>query len=53
MTLVLSNDDDREALSVKDCLDVMEQSYREQAASRAVNRPTSHSYLAHSLPKAT
>ena len=53
MTLVLNNDDVREALSVKDCLDVMEQSYREQAASRAVNRPTSHSYLAHSLPNVT
>jgi len=53
MTLILSNDDVRKALSVKECLDVMEDSYREQAASRAVNRPTCHSYLPHSLPNAT
>jgi ornithine cyclodeaminase/alanine dehydrogenase-like protein (mu-crystallin family) len=31
----------------------MEESYREQAASRAVNRPTCHSYLPHSLPNST
>jgi len=53
MTLVLSNDDVQKALNVKQCLDVMEESYREQAASRAVNRPTCHSYLAHSLPNST
>ncbi len=43
----------QEALNVKDCLTVMEESYREQAASRAVNRPTCHSYLPHSLPNST
>jgi len=53
MTLILSNDDVRKALSVKECLEVMEDSYREQAASRAVNRPTCHSYLPHSLPNST
>ena len=53
MTLILSNDDVGQALSVKECLDVMEDSYREQAASRAVNRPTCHSYLPHSLPNST
>lgn len=53
MTLILSNDDVQRGLNVKDCLAVMEESYREQAASRAVNRPTSHSYLAHSLPNST
>jgi len=53
MTLILSNDDVQKSLTVTDCLRVMEQSYREQAASRAVNRPTCHSYLAHSLPKST
>ena len=31
----------------------MEESYREQAESRAVNRPTTHSYLPHSLPNST
>ncbi|MGZ8488276.1 MAG: ornithine cyclodeaminase family protein [Candidatus Binatia bacterium] len=53
MTLILSNDDVDKALNVKDCLAIMEESYREQAASRAVNRPTSHSYLPHALPNST
>jgi ornithine cyclodeaminase/alanine dehydrogenase-like protein (mu-crystallin family) len=53
MTLILSNNDVAKAFSVKDCLDIMEESYREQAASRAVNRPTCHSYLPHSLPNST
>lgn len=53
MTLILSNDDVKAALNVRECLDVMEESYREQAASRAVNRPTCHSYLPHSLPNST
>ena len=53
MTLILSNDDVRQALSVSECLAVMEESYREQAESRAVNRPTTHSYLPHSLPNST
>lgn len=53
MTLILSNDDVEKGLNVKDCLAAMEESYREQATSRAVNRPTCHSYLAHSLPNST
>ena len=53
MTLILNNDDVQRALTVKECLAVMEESYREQAHSRAVNRPTSHSYLPHSLPNST
>ena len=53
MTLILNNDDVEKALNVKDCLSVMEESYREQSASRAVNRPTSQTYLPHSLPQAT
>ena len=53
MTLILSNDDVEKALSVRRCFAVMEESYREQAASRAVNRPTCHSYLPHSLPNST
>jgi ornithine cyclodeaminase/alanine dehydrogenase-like protein (mu-crystallin family) len=53
MTLILSNDDVKAALSVRLCLDVMEESYRELSASRAVNRPTSQTYLPHSLPQAT
>lgn len=53
MTLILNNDDVQKTLNVKDCLDVMEESYREQAAGRAVNRPTCHSYLPHSIPQST
>jgi ornithine cyclodeaminase/alanine dehydrogenase-like protein (mu-crystallin family) len=50
MTLILSNDDIRNSLNVKECLNVMEETYRELASGRAVNRPTSQSYLPHSLP---
>src|SRR5512134_167071 len=53
MTLILNNDDIQQALTVRECLDVMEESYRELAASRAVNRPTCHSYLPHALPQST
>ncbi len=53
MTLILNNDDIQKALNVKECLDVMEESYREQAASRAVNRPTSQTYLPHPLPQSS
>jgi ornithine cyclodeaminase/alanine dehydrogenase-like protein (mu-crystallin family) len=53
MTLILSNDDVKAGLDVRECLEVMEESYKEQAASRAVNRPTCHSYLHHSLPNST
>jgi alanine dehydrogenase len=53
VTLILNNDDIQKALKVKESLAVMEESYREQAASRAVNRPTCHSYLPHSLPNST
>ena len=53
MTLILSNDDIQKALNVKQCLEIMEESYLEQAAGRAVNRPTCHSYLPHSIPQST
>src|SRR3989338_6325502 len=53
MTLILNNDEIQQALNVKDCLDVMEESYRELAPTQAVTRPTSHSYLPHTLPQAT
>jgi len=53
MTLILDNEEIRQALRVRDCLDVMEETYRELATSEAVNRPTSHSYLPHSLPQST
>jgi alanine dehydrogenase len=53
MTLILNNDEIQQALNVKDCLQVMEETYRELATSQAVNRPTSHSYLPHSLAQTT
>jgi alanine dehydrogenase len=53
VTLILNNDDIQKALNIKECLDVMEESYREQAASRAVNRPTSQTYLPHPLPQSS
>jgi ornithine cyclodeaminase/alanine dehydrogenase-like protein (mu-crystallin family) len=53
MTLILSNKEIQDALDIDECLEVMEDSYREQANSRAVNRPTCHSYLPHSLPNST
>jgi alanine dehydrogenase len=53
MTLILNNEEIQQALNVQGCLQAMEEAYREQASSQAVNRPTSHSYLAHSLPQAT
>jgi ornithine cyclodeaminase/alanine dehydrogenase-like protein (mu-crystallin family) len=53
MTFILNNNEIQEALNIDECLEVMEDSYREQAHSRAVNRPTCHSYLPHSLPNST
>lgn len=53
MTLILDNEDIARALDLKDCLDAMEAAYFELAAAGAVNRPTSHAYLPHSLPQAT
>jgi alanine dehydrogenase len=53
MTLILSNNDIRKSLNIQECLAVMEETYRELVSSRAVNRPTSQSYLPHSLPQAT
>lgn len=53
MTLILNNEEVRQVLTVKECLETMEEAYHELANSRAVNRPTSHSYLPHSRPQTT
>jgi alanine dehydrogenase len=53
MTLILDNDAIERALHAHECLDVMEESYRELAAGRAVNRPTCQTYLPHSLPQSS
>jgi alanine dehydrogenase len=38
MTLILSNEEVEELLDVKDCIDVLEDAYREQAAGRAISQ---------------
>jgi alanine dehydrogenase len=53
MTLILSNQDVQQALTVERSLRTMEDAYREQAGGRAVNRPTCHTYLPHALPQST
>jgi ornithine cyclodeaminase/alanine dehydrogenase-like protein (mu-crystallin family) len=49
MTLILNNDEIQKALKIGDALAVMEETYRELAASRAVNCPVSQTYLPHSM----
>lgn len=51
MTLILNNEEIAQAMDIRDCLNFMEEAYTELSASRAVNRPTSHAYLTHSLPQ--
>jgi ornithine cyclodeaminase/alanine dehydrogenase-like protein (mu-crystallin family) len=53
MTLMLNNNEIQQTLGIDGCLEAMETAYRELAASRAVNRPTSHAYLPHTLPRST
>lgn len=53
MTLILDNDDVQKALDLGECLSTCEDAYRELAAGAAVNRPTTQTYLAHSLPNTT
>lgn len=38
MTLILSNDEVEKLLDVKDCIEVLEDAYREQAAGRAISQ---------------
>lgn len=44
MTLLLTNDDVREVLTMPACLAVLEEAFVDLAEGRAVNRPRSHSY---------
>ena len=53
MTLILNNDEVQRALDPHECLAACEDGYRELASSNAVNRPTTQSYLPHSLPRST
>jgi len=38
MTLILSNEDVEKVLNVRDCIDILEDAYREQAAGRAISQ---------------
>ncbi len=53
MTLILNNEDVEKAIDFGECLQAMDEVYRELPAGRAANRPTSHIYMDHSLPEAT
>jgi ornithine cyclodeaminase/alanine dehydrogenase-like protein (mu-crystallin family) len=53
VTLILGHDDVSRAMNVDAAFAACEYSYRELAAGRAVNRPTSQSYLPHRLPRST
>ncbi len=44
MTWMLNNDDVARVLTIGDCLEVLEETFRDYAQGRAVNRPRSHSY---------
>jgi ornithine cyclodeaminase/alanine dehydrogenase-like protein (mu-crystallin family) len=51
--LILDNEDIARALDLDDALTCCEEVYRELAAGRAVNRPTTQTYLPHQLPRST
>lgn len=44
MTLLLESEDVRAVLRMRDCIDALEQAFRDYADGRAVNRPRSHTY---------
>ncbi|HEY6031116.1 MAG TPA: ornithine cyclodeaminase family protein [Gaiellaceae bacterium] len=44
MTLLLTNEDVRAVLSMRACIDALEQAFRDYADGAAVNRPRSHTY---------
>lgn len=44
MTLLLTNDDVRRVLRMRDCIDALEDAFRDLASGKAVNRPRSHTY---------
>lgn len=44
MTLLLTNEDVRAALRMRDCIDALERAFLDYADGRAVNRPRSHTY---------
>lgn len=44
MTLLLTNDDVRALLSMRDCVEALREAFRDHADGAAVNRPRSHTY---------
>jgi len=52
MTLILSNAEIDSVLSMKDCIDVLEDAYRELAHGRGVSRTRSDSFLRNHAPDA-
>jgi len=44
VTLLLDNDDVRQVLRMRDCVDALAEAFGEYAAGRAVDRPRSHTY---------
>ncbi len=46
MTIILSNDDTRQLLSMRDCIDALEAAYRDMAEGRAVNAARSDAVCA-------
>ena len=44
MTWLLNNDDVAQVLTIDDCLEVLEETFRDYATGKAVNRPRAHNY---------
>ena len=44
MTWLLNNDDVAQVLTIDDCLEVLEDTFRDYAQGKAVNRPRAHNY---------
>lgn len=44
MTLIMSNEDIEEILTIQHCTEVLEAAFKDLAEGKAVNRPRSHTY---------
>jgi alanine dehydrogenase len=53
VTLILSNDDVQRALDWRECYSACQKAYEELACGRAVNRPTTQTYLPHERAEST
>jgi alanine dehydrogenase len=50
MTLLLSNQDVQQVLTMELCIEVLEDAFRELGLGRAINRPRSHTYMLNDDP---